>query len=310
MHLPTLCHTSGLLLGFSAFNKVHAGLGIYPEHYQQLTLGFVLKNANAIFLSHHRKTSTYLQLIKKCLLPSLKLIHIAHNEFNTLKHLSVLPKKIIAVSEKVKQNHVQYFGAKSENIQVIYNGIEESFYQSSMSSTCGKIKILYPARINEIKQQLAIVAALRGKINENIEITFAGEGPDLDALRLAIANLPQFNSLGFVSDIAKIYSESDYIMLFSKQEGLPLSLIEACMHSKVIICNNVGGNTEIANVENSFFASNFEDLIKVLNNLPLPESEQYQAMAGASRSTYLNNFTQEKMIKAYQEYLLAQFPNA
>jgi glycosyltransferase involved in cell wall biosynthesis len=109
----------------------------------------------------------------------------------------------------------------------------------------------------------------------------------------------QFKVLGFVtiSDIIKNY---DYVMLYSKVEGLPTILIEACMYSKPIICNDVGGNLEILDENiNGFLADSYESLRQKLNSLPDRNSDEYKSLCFNSRQKYLSSFTFQKMVDNY-----------
>lgn len=54
-----------------------------------------------------------------------------------------------------------------------------------------------------------------------------------------------FEYLGYRSDIYQLLQECDYMMLFSKHEGLPITLIESTMCGTPAICSKVGGNAEI-----------------------------------------------------------------
>lgn len=95
------------------------------EEYKSLTAKFIkfnIKNIykyhknRYIFLSHHRKTTTFLLLISYVFFRrKLRIIHVAHNTFSTLKYLTLFPKYNIAVSETVKQNMNQYFCVPNNN---------------------------------------------------------------------------------------------------------------------------------------------------------------------------------------------------
>src|ERR1035437_9514189 len=192
-----------------------------------------------VIISHHRKITTKLILLKNIFNFKFRLIHVAHNEFFNFKYLTLYPKEIVAVSNKVKDNLISYFGISKERIKVIYNGIKSVESKRINDNNSSKILILLPARINKVKQQIEIVRNLIGHINDNIEIHFAGVGKDLDELKEISKHSTQFKVLGFIP-ISDIIHKYDYVMLYSKVEGLPTVLIEACMNSKPIICNDVG----------------------------------------------------------------------
>lgn len=295
--LSNFCNSSELLL----FNKLihHYSYNLNDLKINIFSFSFFLKlQSKDILISHHRKITTLLIILRLLFFKKFRLIHVAHNEFFTLKFASLFPKEIIAVSERVKQNLIHYFQIHPNRITVIYNGISDNFNVISKSES-DTIKILYPARITNVKQQVEIVKHLKNKINPNIKIYFAGEGEDQEILIREIEKDSQFHFIGFI-DIQKNIQEFDYIMLFSKVEGLPTVFIEACMNSKPIICNNVGGNIEILERgKNGFLANDFSELISVLNNLPNSITNEYKLMSENARIIYDTRFTIDKMISNY-----------
>ena len=182
---------------------------------------------DVLFLSHSRSTTTKLMLLKKVLRLRMRVVHVAHNTFTDRKWQTLFPETIIAVSNGVKENLVSYFGVPEERVHVIYNGVEDSYDPKTMSHRefDGIIRVLLPGRVCPVKQQLKIVEACKGLLSPHVHIDFAGEGEDLPRLRQLTERSCQFSCLGFV-DMKKVLPHYDYVMLFSKKEGLGLSLIE------------------------------------------------------------------------------------
>lgn len=294
-----------LLMGQTSFKFIHKK---YPYINQDEYLKFSVKNIirykDFIFISHHRKITTYLMLISNIFLLDLKVIHVAHNEFYSHKNLNLFPVNIIAVSNKVKKNLADYFRINNRGVKVIYNGIEDKFIErSSNSYNNQKIRILYPARINKVKQQVQIVKSLRDELSSRITIDFAGTGDDFNKLSQLCEGTSQFNCLGF-TNINETISKYDYVMLFSKNEGLPLSLIESCMYGKPILANNVGGNLEIlTDSYNGFKLTSFETLAKELNNLLEVSNEEYSQLSKNARKIFTEKFTLCRMCDQYMEVI-------
>ena len=104
---------------------------IYSEYLDGITfLPFSLKNVlsfignDVLFMSHSRKTTSQLVILNK-FIRKIRIIHIAHNTFNSLKYLSFFPENIIAVSNGVKENLIDYFNVPEKNVTVIHNGIKD-----------------------------------------------------------------------------------------------------------------------------------------------------------------------------------------
>jgi len=272
--------------------------------YVKFSIKTVIENKDAIFISHHRKLTTYLMLLNKTFYRGLKIIHVSHNEFNSGKILTFFPDTIIAVSYKVRENLVDYFNLNCQNINVIKNGLQDRFKSKAIRRfNPHEIKILYPARINSTKQQILIVENVNKKLNPNISIDFAGDGEDKLKLENICRGNSQFRYLGYVN-IDEIIDQYDFVMLFTKKEGLPLSLIEACMFQKPILANDVGGNIEVLNNGyNGFLLSDFSALSSELNKLVELTSQRYSVLATNARNKYLTSFLNDEMYSKYRKII-------
>ncbi|NUQ30452.1 MAG: glycosyltransferase family 4 protein [Acidobacteriaceae bacterium] len=81
----------------------------------------------------------------------------------------------------------------------------------------------------------------------NLSVSFFGSGPNSEALRglaehLALKNV---DFPGFTSDVDSIWKRHHALVLASRTEGLPLSLIEAMMCDRFGIVTNEGGTAEV-----------------------------------------------------------------
>jgi glycosyltransferase involved in cell wall biosynthesis len=80
----------------------------------------------------------------------------------------------------------------------------------------------------------------------DVEFFMAGDGELLDACRERVRReyLP-VKILGWQSDIEKVLSAADVVILTSDNEGTPLSLIQAGMAGLPVVTTNVGSVPEI-----------------------------------------------------------------
>lgn len=259
----------------------------------------------AIFLCHHRKTTTFLSILSFLFFrKNLKIVHVSHNTFDTLKYLTLLPDNIIAVSKTVKENLINYFKVPERNVTVIYNGIEDSYNPLTRSmADKDEIKILFLGRITPVKQQLMFVEKTEGKIDKRIKIFFAGVGADYEELKLKIANSDQYISLGMI-DIKKELYKYDYVCLFSEKEGLPLSLIEGCMYAKPLLTNNIPSSLEINHPGfNGLVGKTWDDIVGMINSITEINVEEYQRLSNNSRTLFKTEFDYKVMIDKYRKYL-------
>lgn len=296
---PVILHSD------TTVGKVYENCGVV---FEKLNLKNIRKyhRRGYVFLSHHRKSTTLLIMISRLLFfNKLRIIHIAHNTFSSLRRLTFFPKYNVAVSETVKENMISYFGLKDKNIKVIYNGIPDC-YNSEHRDICDNedtINILFLGRIDPVKRQVDFVNATKGHLNDNIRVYFGGKGVDSDKLKTAIGEDFHYKMLGLINPYVELY-KYDYVCLFSEKEGLPLSLIEGAMFHKPLITNDIPPCLEInINGYSGFVAHSWEETIKSLNNLSLRASSEYNTLSNNSREIFDRLFNYDIMIKNYSKYI-------
>jgi glycosyltransferase involved in cell wall biosynthesis len=83
--------------------------------------------------------------------------------------------------------------------------------------------------------------------NRNLRVTFFGEGINREGLEGLAARL-EVNNVTFAgqtSDVSGIWRDHHALIMPSRNEGLPLSLVEAMMCGRTAIVTDVGGNAEV-----------------------------------------------------------------
>lgn len=275
------------IVGNIPFQKVHANLGISKGDYLKFRNPLMFRNS--VVIIHERRLLPVMWLLTHIPGLNVKCVYIHHNELYGNKHLSLFPKNIVAISDAGIRNLTEYFGVPHSHITKIHNCVRETTpYQTrTRKFNPDEIKILYPARINSVKQQIEIVSHLRGKLDSRVKILFAGTGPLYEELKALCDGDDQFQALGFRDDIPNLMKECDFMMLFSKHEGLPISLIEAIQTGIPAICNDVGGNTEIIkDGYNGIVVNDWDALTDALNHLPEINKRQISKMCDNSRETF------------------------
>lgn len=288
------------IIGTVPYGRVQPDLGIAKEEYMRLRNPFVLRHATVIV--HERKYLLLFWLLNALFFLDLKMVYVHHSLLFGHRLTTVLPKTVVAISDSGVENLHHYFRVPLENIHKIHNCVKDIGPAPHNRYEGGMVRLLLAARVNNVKRQLEIVEHLKGKLSENVMITFAGTGPNYDKLRDMVKHLPNFECLGYRSDIYDLLAQSHYLLLFSEHEGLPITLIEAMMTGLPAVCSNVGGCAEIVeNGENGFVLDkdNWQGLADTLNQLPGITSSQYEAMSRKSRLKYEQCFTFEQFRQAY-----------
>lgn len=290
------------IVGTISYEQVRPDHHIKKEEYIKWSNPFLFRKN--IVIVHERKLLLLLWFLNTFLFQRIKIVYVHHSLFYSHKKTTILPKTIVAIADKGVENLTQYFGAPLTNIHKIHNCVIDSYTRPHPPVHRNKITLMLPGRINLYKQQFEIVRQLKGKLDDRIIIKFAGDGELVEELRELCKDDNHFEVLGYRNDVLDLLQQTDYMFLFSTQEGLSITLIEATMIGMPIVCNIVGGNPEICHHgKNGWVLNDWDELIKTLNNLPNVTDEQYAKMCEESRKIYECNFTFEIFKKQYVELI-------
>lgn len=158
------------------------------------------------------------------------------------------------------------------------------------------VSVKAPHRILEIAEECVIRRL-------NVQFVVVGEGPLLsDLYNLAKEkNLP-VTFLGWQSDIEKILSFSDVVLLTSENEGTPVALIQAQMAGIPVLTTNVGSASEVMINEESGFclqysAQDFADKIELLLN----HEEMKISLGAVGKSNARDKFSLARLISDHKK---------
>jgi len=175
---------------------------------------------------------------------SLKLRFYQWLETRAMRRLSAT----IAVSDFVRA-WLMGRGLRATAIRTIYNGYQPpkgagTIPRSELGIADNAIVYLYAGRITEEKGALDFIQALRGCAGAHG--VMVGDGP----LRKKCESLARETKIpvyfaGIRPSVAPYYALADVVVLPSRMEALPMTLIEAAAHGKPVIANRVGGVPEI-----------------------------------------------------------------
>lgn len=289
------------ILGTVSYDKINPDLNIKKNEYEYINLSNLIKLNHSVIFVHERKFLFLFHLFIKLFLLEIDVIYIHHSLLYGHKYLTWFPDHVVGISDSGIENLISYFGVPKDHISKIHNCVEDTYrpYIKTYKKD-GIIHVLVVANITDVKRQKLIYTHLKDTLRNDVVITFAGTGTDLAYLQEKTKHDGRFNFIGFSNNVKKLIMESDYTMLFSEKEGLPISLIESAMLATPVICNNVGGNTEIVENEyNGFVRNDWEQLSSLLNSLQSISEENYQMLCKNSRDRYLSCFSVELFNKKY-----------
>ncbi len=216
---------------------------------------------------------------------------------------------IIPVSNNLKEKLINRHGKKDEKIKLIYNGIDIDIDRSMVNSRekDEKFKFLFVGRLVEIKNVELLLQGLHYIKNKGKDFVcnIIGDGEDLEKLKKISKDLgldSKVNFLGYRNDILEFMTKSDVLILTSKMEGIPITIIEAFASKLPVISTAVGGVLEmIVNGKTGilFDLENKDEFNRVLLDL-LENKYDLDKLSCNAYNEYLEKWNQKKLTDEYK----------
>lgn len=153
----------------------------------------------------------------------------------------------VSLSQRVQDTIVEEYRLKRRLIPVIFNGIDLNKCQIKHDYSNDKnFKILHIGSFQDVKNHKGLLEAFSifNKKHPSSHLYLIGYGTLQEAMEL-LANQLEIESsvtfLGMQSNVHKYISAMDMLVLPSKYEGMPMTLIEAMGSGMPIVATRVGG---------------------------------------------------------------------
>jgi len=174
--------------------------------------------------------------------------------------------RIVVCGEAVGQFVVDTLGVPPDLVCVVKNGVHlEPFEQAGRRRHEARMKygippgtfhIIHTARLepHKMPQRLLYALAQVKDVSRPWRATFVGGGGEENSLRALLASLVQSDGrtplaervvlAGWSNDIPEYLASADLFVHCSKQEGLPLAILESLAAGTPVIASNIPGNRE------------------------------------------------------------------
>jgi len=243
--------------------------------------------------------------------------------------------RILAVSQFTKNDVVKLFRIPSEQVEVVYNAIDERFLRGHTTEADRQMIaerylvtypfLLYAGRISPHKNLVRIIeafSALKAELEKDghfpdLKLIIIGDElskhPDLrrTVIRSGVQNDVRF--LGFVPiEVLRIFYDAAKIFVFpSLYEGFGLPPLEAMAHGTPVVTSNtsslpevVGKAAVLVNPENVFEI--MRALHRVLLDQPLREKLKQRAWQQAQKFSW--DDSARRMLGIYEEVAAGKRP--
>lgn len=210
--------------------------------------------------------------------------------------------KVITVSNAVKADLPSNIFSKAV---VVKNGVPD-LGCDDYKITDKKIDydLIYLGRLVEHKGILSLIHSLiefnkDSQVRLNLVVAGVGE-LDSQVERLAMDYEEFITYKGFVTDTASLISKSKYLILPSKNEGMPLSILESYSLGVPVIACDIPGVNEIVDPNvNGFLIENdsLYSMMEMFKVITLLNNNDYAVLTEGARSYYTQCHTLDIMVE-------------
>jgi len=162
-------------------------------------------------------------------------------------------KKIIAVSDIVRESIINAYRVPAEKVMTIFNGIDIAPYHSKprLSTLDSKyFSVGCIGRLSKEKDHSTLLKAFKKvlEIIPTVQLKIVGDGMLKEALIKETKDLGIEGNVAFWgmrTDIPDLLKEFDVFVQPSLTEGISLTILEAMAAGLPVVATNVGGNPEV-----------------------------------------------------------------
>ena len=222
---------------------------------------------------------------------------------------------VTAVNQALLDDATLMFPVLKRNGTVVLNGIGPQWVQPLQFSDSQPQYALFVGRLDHVKGADILLKAWKGIHSRfpTLELWLAGDGEERDNLQGLAAELGISRAIKFLGrqnqeELRSLYREAHLVVLPSRREGLPLTLLEAGAAGAICVGSRTAGIPEIIQEGvNGFLADtdSVEALTSALNKALDLRPEARCKMKEAAQSHVLRFFSEERMIADYLELFLS-----
>ena len=276
-------------------------------HSHTAKAGFLGRIASIVSLQPSIRVHTYHGHLLNGYFGALKrrLVIIAEQVLGKFTH------ELLAVGEKVRQDLLAVGIGNSKKFGLMPPGLEigplsnMKDSQASYGLSTTTLQCAFIGRMTQIKRPdrfLDVVAEIKRRGVE-LEFFMAGDGELLDSCRERIVgeNLP-VKVLSWQSDIEKVLSAANLVVLTSDNEGTPLSLIQAGMAGLPVVTTRVGSVPEVVLDGTTGILTGF-DIQEIANALEKLATDKAlrERLGLAAQEFTLANFGVQRLVHDHEE---------
>ena len=267
---------------------------------------YLIKYKPNIVHSHHRRITLIFSVFKLLPFVKLKLMHTSHNVFNYGQLFRYARCDLLTgVSKSVVGNLIDFFRFKKERVKLIYNGIAE--YKGDFLPNESDSAVVV-GRLTVQKGHIYLLKAWKKVISQipDAILYIVGDGELREELENFVLNFNLSQNIvfmGFCPNPTEWMLKTEFTILPSLWEGLPLSPIEAFSVKRTVVATAVDGTPEVVIDKKTGLLVPPKDMDKLAEAIVsmFKNPEHRKEMAENGYRLFKEKFTINKMLKRYEE---------
>lgn len=282
-----------------------------------ILLNYCKKNSIQIVHSHHRYFDTLVRFLKP--FTKVKAVTSVQSKVFGSKILSYKSDILIACSSSIKNHLINTFKIDENRIKVVYNAVdlvsvknlsENERFKNEINIDINKFIIGYVGRIDFKEKGVDILLTAFWELTKlvpDLHLLMVGEGQNnSEVVRFCEENKINTTLLPAQENIFDFYNVMDLVVLPSRVDPFPLSMLETGLMHKPFIGSKVDGIDELIEHEKTgllFESGNANDLkiqiLRILNGSMIVNN-----LAENLNKKVLDSYTVDKIIPQYEEIYL------
>ena len=225
-----------------------------------------------------------------------------------------LPDHVTAVSCAAAESHVAAGMVSAVRLSVMGNGIDVDAWRPNLHARTAmrrEIAIgdgflwLAVGRLEAVKDFPTLLAAIV-RVPETARLVVLGDGPLRGELRELAASMGlggRVRFAGFEPDVKRWMQAADGVVLASRYEGLPMSLLEAGACGVPVVATDVPGTREaVVHGETGWLArrGDADDLAAAMRRLMIAAEADRRAMGKRARRRVVERFGLEHVLDEWE----------
>jgi glycosyltransferase involved in cell wall biosynthesis len=218
---------------------------------------------------------------------------------------------VVAVSDDVKQRLLKA-GVREEKIHLIRNGIDLRPFHGATPSLRNGLESGSPplvGLIGRLAQEKGIDVFLRAVPQvlaevPSVQFVVVGDGPDREKLESLIDELhirESISMMGRRDDMPSVYASLDVMVSASRQEGLPMAILEGMASGRALVATAVGAVPTVVldDVTGVIVPAEDEGLLANAITGLLRDSKRRERLGASARRLIEDEFSAERMTADY-----------